>query len=130
MVSDIYNNYDSKEFIYHIINNFITGKSNINYLYPNKSDNINYLSKIINRNGIAPIFLYTINYSQIPKDLCQSWKVFSTQTLLLYLRALKATANLFRILENENIPSVAMRGIGLACRMGLSRTLSTANERC
>ena len=115
MVSDIYNNnYDSKKFIYYVINNFITGKSNINYLYPNKNDNRNCLSKIINRNGIAPIFLYTINSSQIPKDLFQSWKVFSIQTLVQYLRALKTTASLFRILENENIPSVAMRGIALA----------------
>ena len=100
-----------QDFLFHVIRSFITKTG-----FHDIPDNLNWerLNRFVVRHKLGQIFYYALDQETIPFKLHRHWRNQSIDTLVCFTRALKATVKLFTILENEGIPSVALRGIALA----------------
>lgn len=72
------------------------------------------LERVARRSQLGPILRHTLDPERIPPELRQRWDEASISTLVRYGRALRATVELLGILEEEEIPAAALRGMALA----------------
>ena len=79
---------------------------------PNNT-NWKLLETIAGRNGLIAILQSMIDPSCIPIRHKEKWMRYSVQTLFNYTQSEKAAAFLFKVLNEEGIPAVAMRGMAL-----------------
>lgn len=75
--------------------------------------NWHLLERIAGRNGLIAILQSILGSSQIPEQRRNKWKRYSVQTLFNYNQAEKATVYLFKVMEEEAIPAITMRGMAL-----------------
>ena len=81
---------------------------------PSHSIDWPHLEKMAAHNLVMPIVYYSIGDSILPLKCNQRWNQQAIGIELHHARARAATLKLCRILENEGIPTVVLRGMALA----------------